>query len=183
MSRLWRYLFNRSNLFVAFLIILTGVNIILVTRLSNFAESQNKLIVRVEDITKDNFNLTKIILSDQNGYWLVEDYKGSKLNLGYEILVDIKYSKFKNDNKYSTYFLSKGLKGTADIINIYSFKSCDLNCKYINLINNSKRYIGDIFLQSSCNSERWLSKFFANSISCLDIANLSKGLLIGDVII
>jgi competence protein ComEC len=96
-------------------------------------------------------------------------------------LTDINYSDFKKDDRHNTYFLSKGLKGVATLGSIYAVKSCDLNCKYINLISNTKRVVSDIFLQSACNSERWLTAFFASSLSCLDVSNLSKGLLIGDV--
>jgi hypothetical protein len=168
MARLWRYLFNRSNLFVGFLIFFTAVNTYLSTNTGIVLQSQNKSAVRVEEITKDNFNITKIAISDSNGYWLIDNYKGDKINLGFEILADVTYSKFKKDDKHNNYFLSKGFKGNASLITVYGVRNCDLSCKYINLIANTKRIISDIFLQSACNSERWITNFFAKALSCHD---------------
>jgi ComEC/Rec2-related protein len=181
MARLWRYLFNRSNLFVFFLIILTAANIYLSTNSYNILQTTGESLARIEEVTKDSFNITKIVISNKDGYWLIDNYKGVKVNLGYEILADISFDKFKKNERQDKYFLSKGLRGNANISSIYTIKDCDLNCKYINLISNTKRFASDVFLQSACNNEKWVSGFFAKSINCLDIANLSKGLLIGDV--
>lgn len=181
MTRIWRYLFNRSNIFVFVLILFTGINTYLSIRGNNVIENQVKTLIRVEEISKDNFNNTKLVISDSSGYWTVSDYKDSKLDLGYEAIVDVKHSSFDEKSKYTNYFLGKGLSGSAEIGSVYGVKACDLQCQYINFISSTKRFVGDIFLQSSCNSERWITKFFATSVGCADIANLSKGLLIGDV--
>lgn len=181
MARLWRYLFNRSNIFVFVLVVFTLINTYLSIQGNSALNNQIKTLIRVEETSKDNFNATRLIISDPSGYWIINNYKGSKLNLGFEIVADIKHFSFDENNKYTNYFLSKGLSGNAEIGSIYGVKNCDLQCRYINFISSAKRFVGDIFLQSACNSERWITKFFATSVGCTDIANLSKGLLIGDV--
>ncbi|MBC7472092.1 MAG: ComEC/Rec2 family competence protein [candidate division SR1 bacterium] len=181
MARLWRYLFNRSNIFVFVLILFTLVNTYLSIHNNSTVNNQVKTLIRIEESSKDNFNAIRLVISDPTGHWTINNYKGPKLNLGHEIIADIKHSSFDENNKYTNYFLGKGLSGNAEIGYIYSIKVCDFQCRYINFISSTKRFVGDIFLQSACNSERWVTKFFATSVGCLDIANLSKGLLIGDV--
>jgi competence protein ComEC len=181
MARFRRYLFNRSNLFVAFLVIVTGINVFLSTNTQPVASGINTTLLRVEEINKDNFNNIRLLVSDDNGYWVVPNFKGDKPQLGKEVVADVEYKDFSPDDKYTTYNLGKGYKGVVDIKRILAVKTCDLACKYINTIHGVKNYIDSTFLHLSCNSERWLTSFLAPDVSCLDIANLSKGLLVGDV--
>jgi competence protein ComEC len=181
MSRLRRYLFNRSNIFVIFLVLVFSANIYLSIRSSPQVLGQRQTILRTESIVKDSFNNYRITFSDSGGYWLTNNYKGPQLKLGVEIQAEVKYIDFDEQNKFTLYNLSKGYKGNIEILSIFGVKGCDLQCKYIGLVDGVKNGIGKIFLESSCNGERWLTKFLAPKISCQDISSLSKGLLIGNV--
>ena len=181
MARFWRYLFNRSNLFVILLIIITAINTHLSTRIKPITPSGGVQILRVESIKKDIYNGLDLIVSDKNGFWQVRNYTGTKVALGSEVVADIKYEQFSETDKFTSYYLGKGISGSITNFKLLETRKCDAQCGYINFIFNIKNSINNIFFQSACNTERWLTRFFGPNIDCLDVANLSKGLLVGDV--
>jgi ComEC/Rec2-related protein len=181
MNRFLRYVFNLPNLFIFFLLFLTALNTFISIQDYHVNNQNLTRTLRVVEIQKDKFSRLNLTLEGNNGRWLIDNYKGESLKLGQEYEAIWSFTTLNSTDKNDLYDLSNGNNGKTALLQMIAKKGCDLYCRYLSFIDNLKYQINDNFLRSSCNTERWLTKFLAPNIACTDISSLSRGLLIGGV--
>jgi ComEC/Rec2-related protein len=167
-------------MFVAFLVCCTIGFCFFETRNVDQAESKNvPIIARLVEEKSANFGNTEYILQTDNEKMIAT--KTDKLELGQKYEISINTTQMSIFDRNDLYNLSKGIQKNISKYTITQNLGCDLECRGIQYLAQTRKYIDRQFQEMSCHSHFWIGKFLAPSVACSDIGTLSKGLVIGGV--
>jgi ComEC/Rec2-related protein len=147
---------------------------------SNINRSESKFTqYRILSTEKDYFGQTITYLQSKQGIFQTKDTITQKE--GEQLLLQAKQEPFDPTDPLERRFLSQNIFGILKSVKVVAIATCDLECKFIQHRSQLSRTIDAYFLSQSCQDNRFISAFFAPNVECQDIAQLSKGLLIGGV--
>ncbi len=176
----FRYFFNWSNIFVIFLVFSTIGFCFYETNTYQAKESGNTVVTaRFVEEKSTYFGQSEYILQLDNQISIAT--KQDNLDLGKKYLLQVKSSPLNQLDRSDLYNLGQGIHIKIDKYSVIQELGCDVECRGIQYLAQTRKYIDRTFQELSCHSHFWIGKYLAPSVSCGDIGTLSKGLVIGGV--
>ncbi len=177
-------MFKAANLFLSFLIFLTGINCFLSLRVVNSNEVfEDQVKLRIIKKENSKFGNQYLVWTNQGPFYLESKFY---YDVGKEYLIKGQVQEYKAENELkagqtfdrSAYYLSSGMVGniTKDTI-IRSQKSCDWICSTLVQNDKFKKYLVGVYNKQICGTLQFVSEWFSSD--CQKSLAWSLGLTIG----
>jgi ComEC/Rec2-related protein len=173
-----------ANLFLVFLLLLTGINCFLSLQVVNQNEIyQDQITVRIIKKENSKFVNQYLVWTNRGSFYLESK---NYYDIGKEYIVQGLIQEFRAENKLkegqkfdrNAYYLSSGMVGniTKEII-IRTQKSCDLVCSILIQNDKFKKYLVGVYNKQLCGNLKFVSDWFNSD--CQKSLAWSLGLTIG----
>lgn len=177
-------MFRSANLFLVFLLLLTGINCFLSLQVVNQNEIyKDRIIVRIIKKENTKFGNQYLVWTNQGSFYLESK---NYYDVGKEYTVQGEIQEFRAENKLkegqkfdrNAYYLSSGIVGniTKETI-IRSQKSCDWVCSSLVQNDKFKKYLVGVYNKQLCGNLKFVSDWFSSD--CQKSLAWSLGLTIG----